>query len=81
MVGRPRKIPSYGRHKASGQAVVCINGRDVYLGKYGTPESYRNRGRCHLVQANASICKGRPEHYTFRDVRPSRAIGLTQVTE
>ncbi len=40
MSGRPRNIPSYGRHKASGQAVVCINGRYVYLGKYATPESY-----------------------------------------
>ncbi len=45
MVGRPRKIPAYGRHKASGQAVVCINGRDVYLGKYGTPESYEKYHR------------------------------------
>ncbi len=45
MPGRPRKIPSYGRHKASGQAVVCINGRHVYLGKYGTPESYEKYHR------------------------------------
>ncbi len=45
MVGRPRKIPAYGRHKASGQAVVCINGRDVYLGKYGTPERYEKYHR------------------------------------
>ncbi len=45
MPGRPRKIPSYGRHKASGQAVVCINGHDVYLGRYGTPESYEKYNR------------------------------------
>jgi hypothetical protein len=31
--------PSYCLHKASGQAVVRIDGRDVYLGKHGTPES------------------------------------------
>ena len=41
MSGRPRNIPSYGRHKASGQAVVCINGRDVYLGKYGNAGKLR----------------------------------------
>jgi integrase len=31
--------PSYHRHKASGQAVVRIDGVDHYLGKHGTPES------------------------------------------
>ena len=33
------KIPSYRLHKASGQAVVTLNGKDVYLGPHGTPES------------------------------------------
>jgi integrase len=32
-------IPSYRRHRATGQAVVTLNGRDIYLGKFGTPES------------------------------------------
>ena len=31
--------PSYRFHKAKGLAVVRLNGRDVYLGKHGTPES------------------------------------------
>src|SRR4051812_11846043 len=35
---RPR-VPSYRLHKPSGQAVVTIAGRDVYLGKHGTPGS------------------------------------------
>ena len=34
-----RGIPSYCRHKASGQAVVTLNGVDFYLGRYGSPES------------------------------------------
>lgn len=34
-----RKIPSYCLHKASGQAIVTLNGHSHYLGKYGTPES------------------------------------------
>jgi integrase len=34
------KVPSYCRHKASGQAVVTLNGRDHYLGEYGSPESH-----------------------------------------
>lgn len=33
------KTPSYRHHNPSGQAVVTIDGRDLYLGKYGTPES------------------------------------------
>ena len=45
MPGRPRKIPSCCRHKASGQAVVRINGKDEYLGRYGTPESYEKYHR------------------------------------
>jgi hypothetical protein len=33
------KLPSYCRHKATGQAVVTIDGHDHYLGRYGSPES------------------------------------------
>jgi integrase len=32
-------VPKYRRHRNSGQAVVTLNGRDFYLGKYGTPAS------------------------------------------
>ncbi len=34
-----QRIPSYRLHKPSGLAVVRLNGKDVYLGKHGTPES------------------------------------------
>lgn len=33
------RTPSYRLHKASGQAVVTLNGRDVYLGRHGTQAS------------------------------------------
>jgi integrase len=32
-------VPSYRRHKASGQAVVTLNGRDHYLGAWNSPQS------------------------------------------
>jgi integrase len=32
--------PSYRLHKPSGQAVVTLSGRDIYLGKYDSPESH-----------------------------------------
>lgn len=36
---RPVRVSSLGRHAATGQARVLINGRHVYLGKYGSPEA------------------------------------------
>ena len=34
-------VPPYLHHQESGQAVVRINGKDCYLGAYGSPESKR----------------------------------------
>jgi len=34
-----KKHPAYRLHKASGQAVVTMGGRDIYVGPFGTPES------------------------------------------
>jgi integrase len=39
------RIPSYRLHKSSGRAVVTVNGRDIVLGKHGTPESRRKYDR------------------------------------
>lgn len=39
------RLPQIVHHKASGQARVRINGRDHYLGKFGTPESVENYAR------------------------------------
>lgn len=38
-MSRQRKTPKLGVHKASGQACVHLDGRRVYLGVAGTPES------------------------------------------
>jgi hypothetical protein len=34
-----KQIPSYRKHRGSGQAVVSLNGRDFYLGPHGTKAS------------------------------------------
>jgi hypothetical protein len=34
-----RSNPTYRKHKASGQAVVTLDGRDTYLGPQGTGAS------------------------------------------
>src|SRR5262245_51462507 len=39
------KVPSYCHHKASGRAVVRLDGRDHYLGPYGSPESHERYAR------------------------------------
>src|SRR5438270_12142080 len=39
MTVRTPRTPSYRHHKPSGQAVVRLDGRDVYLGRHGTQES------------------------------------------
>ena len=36
---RPISIPKLTRHKASGKAVVRLNGRDHYVGIFGTAEA------------------------------------------
>jgi integrase len=38
-------LPKYRRHRASGQAVVTLNGRDYYLGPHGTKASRREYDR------------------------------------
>ena len=39
MSSKTPRIPSYRRHRASGQAIVTLNGVNHYLGKWNTPQS------------------------------------------
>lgn len=55
---RTPRTPSYRLHKPSGQAVVTIAGRDVYLGTHGSPESRAEYDRL-LAEW---LLKGRPQH-------------------
>jgi integrase len=42
---RKRRIPSLCRHKATGQAVVRLDGKDVYCGRHGTEEAQQEYER------------------------------------
>jgi integrase len=42
---RKRRIPSLCRHKATGQAVVRLNGKDIYCGVFGTAEAQEKYDR------------------------------------
>jgi integrase len=58
------RIPSYRFHRGSGQAVVVLGGKSVYLGKWNTPESraeyarviaeWLARGQCFPAARSAS---------------------------
>ena len=41
MSRQPKRIPKYRNRKSDGRAVVTLDGREIYLGKYGTDESRR----------------------------------------
>ncbi len=47
------KIPTYGLHKPTGQARCYINGKTIYLGKYGSEES-----RIHYGEIVAKVVSG-----------------------
>ena len=40
MPWKPHHIPSHRRHRATGQAVVTITARDIYLGPYNSKSSH-----------------------------------------
>src|SRR6516164_2546016 len=52
-------IPSYRRHKASGQAVVTLNGVDHSLGPWNTHQSRAEYDRV----LNESLARGRTEYF------------------
>lgn len=56
------RVPKYRRHKGSGQALVEVNGRRIYLGKYNSPasrEAYR-RLVADLMSPQAEVALAPP---------------------
>lgn len=59
------RVPAYRHHKPSGLASVRINGRDIYLGPHGTPESRAEYKRVIAEwlanhQSDPSVVNGKP---------------------
>ena len=52
------RTPKYCRHRASGQAIVTLNGRDVYLGPYRIAAS--RRGYDRVIAEWLANCRVRP---------------------
>jgi hypothetical protein len=57
----PRKLPKYRHYKPKDLAVVRIDGRDHYLGKYDSPESHEKYRRL-LAEWLATGQAARPQH-------------------
>ena len=60
--------PSYRLHKASGQAVVCLGGRDYYLGEYGSAKSkaeFYGRKSEYFASGCSSTCVAPVEELTI----------------
>lgn len=55
-----KSTPRYRKHKASGQAVVTLSGRDFYLGKHGTKASLAEYDRL----TGEWLAAGRPAYLT-----------------
>lgn len=90
---RQKKVPAYLHHKASGQAKVRIDGRDKYLGKYGSPESkaaYEQVCRDWVLKndrTNAGLKIGElclrymtfAESYYLKDGKPTSEVGHMRI--
>jgi integrase len=59
----PKKPPSYLVHAPSGRARVRIDGKDMYLGPYGSDESYREYARV-VAEWHASRSVSQVDHLT-----------------
>lgn len=64
------KVPSYSRHKASGQAIVRLNGRDIYLGKYGSAASHQayRRFAAEFLEGGGVLQADDPREITVAEV-------------
>lgn len=67
-VSRPKGLPSYRLHKASGQGRAIVGGRHIYLGPYGSPESHARFARliAECVQIGGAPNSNRAEVKTLR---------------
>lgn len=72
------RLPSYRLHKASGQAVVTLDGREFYLGLHNTEES---RDRYKLIIQEWLACQKRlpPTGPTGSRLRPATDITLNEI--
>lgn len=70
-MSRPRSVPKYRKHRASGQAIVEINSRSYYLGPHNTQASHREFDRVvaeYLATGRSPIFGTKPTEKTIADI-------------
>jgi integrase len=67
----PVRVPKYRHHKHSGQAYVELNGRFIYLGKFGTQESHE--------EYNQLMAKYLPNREVVLEVTPPPTIKVEEL--
>jgi len=73
-----QRIPSYRLHKASGQAVVTLNGRDIYLGLHNTEDS-KDRYKLVIQEWLASHRKLPPNGSAVSPTRQPQDITINEL--
>ena len=76
---RQRTIPAYRLHKASGQARVILNGKHVYLGPFGSPQSREAYAR-RIAEQVLSAGGHRSSRSRWRAFRISRLTSYWSAT-
>lgn len=73
---RNRAASPQMRHHLSGQAAVCINGKDYYLGKWGSPES--SARHAYLIAEYKRHGLTLPSGFSLSDIEPSVQVFLAK---
>ena len=66
-MSRPRSLPKYSLHKASGNARVKVRGREIWLGRFNSPESLA-RYRELLGNLETAILSDAPSSMTLTEL-------------
>lgn len=72
------KVPSYRLHKATGQAVVTLNGHDIYLGARNSAES-REAYQAALNEWLASHRQRPASGSRKRDPTPADGLTINEI--
>ena len=77
MSQKKRRVPSYCLHKRSGRAVVRLNGKDHYLGEYGSPQSHETYQR--LITQWLAVGKKILAKHAERSRLPNPSVTISEV--
>ena len=71
------RVPSYRRHRPSGQAAVTLNGRDIYLGTWNTKASRAEYDRRvgEWLKTSTLVVGQDVAHFLLKSIRNKECFG------